>query len=883
MADVVDLVSDDEPGDDAPGPTRAELKPSVCSQEATWFSQLFPSPDDQVIDSSIPKEQVEAFQDLIWNKPHDRMVPGYGMTPKELASVSSEGRRGWLVTSHFYWLSRCINHQQNHTKFYVFDPTIRKASIDKLLPIRTASQIKQIVFVLSVGRQDDGIVFLGTDKVPGDHWSMAVVDIHTGVLTYCDTLGWPLPIKFLPSVVRYTSCLGLTSAAEVTVRMAHQINHEQHICTEGCTNYPLQTCSDVCGIITMVCVAIAALDKKLFELLLKPQQANLYLTDPTQFSTYLRHVVLYWLAMKHIDMSRISLKPSFNALADLPSINKAKLGVKRKTEVAEVNGSSTPYKRKFSRTKSSGNIDQFILKAVDDRISPSELVQEAVELFTPHAKTSLESLNREMLEFYEGIVFNEAIERHRDDGLSLKSYVKEFIEYPMANPVIMFKNQGKEMKTLEKDDTILAVQTPFQREMMKTYGQKCMCVDLTQRKVEDKFHLYTVLVFVEGEVEVPVAWLITNRNDNLVLNLFFKTLKLNVGTFQTEIFIGDIGSCFHKAWSLHFPKPEKRMHSVWETFNVVSSRLNSFVSKEEERIKIKRFLNIIPLITDKRAIHYYLSALYEVLEPHADFKEYFRDRYVSDCKIEFWASCYRNIPSSQFIPFLRPFDKTLQHLGLHGAGHPFSRVDVLLHKLLQLSRFLEYKVHIQTSETRLLKASKSINLKHSNSPQGLDIYTSASGDAWHIHASAETNSFSVLDTGSSTCSCQVYCSSCNFCVHRYACSCPDFLLNPGGCGHIHSIHSFRKMNEVLNNHDNLSRPSLLSGSTTGPSESTSSGQQKTLGAELNAERLKRQVQKDLNSFSQHLQSIQDTKKLQIFSEALKTFISQDSSTNEHVF
>ena len=97
------------------------------------------------------------------------------MMPRELATVSSEGRQGWLVTSHFYWLSRCINNQQKHTKFYVFDPTIREASIEKLLLNKASSQIKQIVFVLSVGRQDNGLVFLGTDKV---HFALYFKFLH---------------------------------------------------------------------------------------------------------------------------------------------------------------------------------------------------------------------------------------------------------------------------------------------------------------------------------------------------------------------------------------------------------------------------------------------------------------------------------------------------------------------------------------------------------------------------------------------------------------------------------------------------------------------------------------------------------------------------------
>ena len=680
---------------------------------------------------------------------------------------------------------------------------------------------------------------------------MAVIDIHSGVLTYCDTLGWPQPSKFLPIVVRYTSCLGLTDERQISLRLAHKPNHEQHVCVDSCTNYPLQTCSDVCGIITMVCIAIATLDKNLFELLLKSQQAHVYLTDPTLYSTYLRHVVLHWLASNHIDMSRISLKKNYDAFTNPVSADKRKQNLKRKIPV-ETNGFgkvSTPSKRKMPQSRSNVNIDDYILEAVEDGTSRAELLQSVVDLFASEAKKNLESLNEEMVACYQDIFFNEAIERDKDDNLSLKSHVKDLIEYvpENANPIIMYKNQGKEMKTLQKEDIILAIQTPFQKEMMRDYGKKCLCVDLTRRREDDKFHLFSVLVFVEGEVEVPVAWLITNRSDSLVLALFFKILRLNIGPLQTEIFIGDMASTFYKSWILHFAKPTKRMFPVWELYQVLSNRLNSFIPIVEARNKVKSYLSIIPSITNVEACQYYMSALLEMLEPYPDFKDYFKERYVNDSKLQFWASCHRVIPSSKFIPFLRSFDKTLQHLGLHGNGESFSRGDLLLHKLLQLSRFLEFKVHIQTSETRLMKATKSMNAKHLYSPQGLDIYSSASGDSWFIKASAQSNSCFVMDTGCTECNCEVRCSRCKFCVHRYICSCSTFLLNPGGCEHTHSVHNFCKMNEALGSNSSLSRPSLISSPTIGISGSSTSQPKKTLGAELNAERLRRQAQRDVTS------------------------------------
>lgn len=64
--------------DDEPGPSRSVFRPSACSVEAAWFNQPFHRPSDQVINSDIPQECLLKFQGLIWNSPHDRMVPGYG-------------------------------------------------------------------------------------------------------------------------------------------------------------------------------------------------------------------------------------------------------------------------------------------------------------------------------------------------------------------------------------------------------------------------------------------------------------------------------------------------------------------------------------------------------------------------------------------------------------------------------------------------------------------------------------------------------------------------------------------------------------------------------------------------------------------------------------
>lgn len=64
--------------DDEPGPNRMVHKPRACETEAAWFEQPYQRPSGQVIDSDISTEDISKYQNLIWNQPHDRMVPGYG-------------------------------------------------------------------------------------------------------------------------------------------------------------------------------------------------------------------------------------------------------------------------------------------------------------------------------------------------------------------------------------------------------------------------------------------------------------------------------------------------------------------------------------------------------------------------------------------------------------------------------------------------------------------------------------------------------------------------------------------------------------------------------------------------------------------------------------
>ncbi|CAL1539219.1 unnamed protein product, partial [Lymnaea stagnalis] len=343
----------------------------------------------------------------------------------------------------------------------------------------------------------------------------------------------------------------------------------------------------------MICIAIAALDQDLFELLMKPinKDLNLYLTDPTEYSFYLRHVLIYWLSTNHIDMSKIKLRSDFD-----PQVcsSHPRPALKRKLDIV-TNGGGDATPKRLAKNKYSSqnklNINEYILECIAAKVRPDDLVSEVFKEYGQNLDNP-EALANTIRSQYSDLTFNDAIERDKEAELSIKSYVKDLVKNPGDNPVIFYKNKGKAIDNFSEDDFCVAIQTKFQKQMMIDYGKKCLCVDLPKKQTAGGLYIMTILVFVEGTDELPVAWLISNKNDNITVGKFFKMLKSNVGPLQTEIFLGDISWTLFKLWSQHFPKPLKKMFCTWEVQNVLKHRLKSQIVDMRLQKEISNYLSV---------------------------------------------------------------------------------------------------------------------------------------------------------------------------------------------------------------------------------------------------------------------------------------------------
>ena len=103
-------------------------------------------------------------------------------------------------------------------------------------------------------------------------------------------------------------------------------------------------------------------------------------------------------------------------------------------------------------------------------------------------------------------------------------------------PILIFKQQGEEANDLcsflDKNDFLLVIQTEFQRDMLKKYGNRGICIDATYKVNDFDFHLITILVLEDFQEGIPVAWALANREYKISIVHILHALREQSGSIM---------------------------------------------------------------------------------------------------------------------------------------------------------------------------------------------------------------------------------------------------------------------------------------------------------------------------------------------------------------
>lgn len=183
------------------------------------------------------------------------------------------------------------------------------------------------------------------------------------------------------------------------------------------------------------------------------------------------------------------------------------------------------------------------------------------------------------------------VKERQPENVTCLSLIVHEMSSQKFSPILYYKGQGVESDIHDVNDILIGIQTEFQKDMFLKYGKNCVCIDSLHETSQYDYFLIIVMV-IDGMGEIlPVAWLISNKEDSCALTTFFQALKERIGNFETDILMSDSASAFYNAWISVFPTPKRRSHCSWQIDKCGRKNLqtlipeNKFSEKEHSHLK----------------------------------------------------------------------------------------------------------------------------------------------------------------------------------------------------------------------------------------------------------------------------------------------------------
>lgn len=114
------------------------------------------------------------------------------------------------------------------------------------------------------------------------------------------------------------------------------------------------------------------------------------------------------------------------------------------------------------------------------------------------------------------------------------------------------------------EDFVLAIQTPFQANIMKKHTNgRVICINSTHGTNGYDFTLISLLIVDEYGEGFPVGWCISNREDQFLLINFFNAIKKRIGVVTPAWLMTDLAEQFYSAWVASFKNKPEKLVCVW--------------------------------------------------------------------------------------------------------------------------------------------------------------------------------------------------------------------------------------------------------------------------------------------------------------------------------
>ncbi|XP_044747120.1 uncharacterized protein LOC123310233 isoform X5 [Coccinella septempunctata] len=389
--------------------------------------------------------------------------------------------------------------------------------------------------------------------------------------------------------------------------------------------------------------------------------------------------------------------------------------------------------------------------------------------------------------------FNIEKRRHDDDMVATTLKVKEWNSQG-KNYVFLFKQIGETYPGLKAEDFALGFMNDDMERKLKQF-KRIICIDGTHGTNSRHYDLTIVLVKDENKIGFPVAFLLSNRLDQTIQNIFFDALKSKIGEpVDAEYIMTDDDIKYYNAWcqAMVTERKPRRLLCTWhviKNWNIQGrNKLKNVDNKKEMKNRMRKILKETDVSTFHKMKDEYFKHLEEGQEN--EFLKYLKNYYFqSEERIMMWAHCHRVNVGINTNMAIESLNKVLKYNKMRGNQN--LRVEKLLDTLEELVNEKMWKNIIDTERPSANQYQARVNREaHSKAENGLtDKVVCLETGEFRVPSESVSNKFYIVSYNElcdKDCT-SLYCIKCKICIHRFRCQCAEFTIKAAMCKHIHAV------------------------------------------------------------------------------------------------
>lgn len=174
----------------------------------------------------------------------------------------------------------------------------------------------------------------------------------------------------------------------------------------------------------------------------------------------------------------------------------------------------------------------------------------------------------------------------------------------------------------------------------------------------------------------------------------------------------------------------------------------------------------------------------------ADFINYFKINYQKNCRN--WAYCYRLHSGLNTNMHLERMHRTIKYVYL--GGKKVKRLDKGIGALMRFIRNKLIDRLIVMNKGKISSKLKNIRDRHKHIEKMDSSLIVRAENGWEMPSSTTSEVYFVQEVRQS-CTCQLTCTQCQICIHKYCCSCLDSAIKFNMCKHIHLLAQYNMKND----------------------------------------------------------------------------------------